>query len=171
MIRKVLLGLCALAASMTVLASSAGSVIPPQGKIGHNQYFEGLVNGQTGVTSPAVIQMACFGPIRPGQTGHPLAGQTVEVLLPEVILASDGFTGPTANRIIAFFNAPPPPPVNPSKAKGSVTFRRYGTPLAIPTSLVLPCAGTGNVYFVPFPASPIGPARDAVVPVAYEGQP
>lgn len=170
MVRKTLLTIFAICSSLAVAGASAGAVIPPQGKIGHNQYFVGLVNGQNGLASPAVIKMACFGAIRPGQMGHPLAGQSVEVLQPEVIVTR-GFTGPTADRILAFFNAPPPAPVAAPPPSSPVTFRRYGVAKAIPTSLLLPCAGTGNVYFVPFPASPIGAARDTVVPVTYVGQP
>jgi hypothetical protein len=167
--RKLLiLGAGLVVASSAAVATGAGAAIPPQGKIGPNQYFSASVNGQLGIGMPATIQMACFGPLRTGQTGHPLKGQTVEVFRPEVIVSHEGFTGPTAHSISAFFNAPPPSPVT---AAGNVTFTRYAVPKKIPTSLVLPCSGTGNVYFVPFPSSPIGPAMDAVVPVNYVGQP
>ena len=164
----VILGASLVVASSAALTSVAGATIPPQGKIGPNQYFSASVNGQLGIGSPATIQMACFGPLRPGQTGHPMGGQTVEVFRPEVIVAHEGFTGPIAHSISAFFNGPPP---SPATAAGAVTFTRYAVSKKIPTSLVLPCAGTGNVYFVPFPKTPIGPAMDAVVPVTYVGQP
>ena len=160
-----------IACSSAILAAPAEAAIPPQGKVGPNQSFTGLINGHTGIGTPVTIRMACFGAIRPGQTGHPMAGQTVEVLLPEVITTNDGFTGPSANRISTFFNAPPPSPAATPPTTGTVTFRRYAAPKAIPTSLLLPCAGQGNVYFVPFPSSPLGPAKDAVVPVSYVGQP
>jgi len=166
--KLVILGASLVVASSAALTSGAGAAIPPQGKIGPNQYFSASVNGQLGIGPPATIQMACFGPLRPGQTGHPMAGQTVEVFRPEVIVAHEGFTGPNAHSISAFFNGPPP---SPATAAGNVTFTRYGVSKKIPTSLVLPCAGTGNVYFVPFPKTPIGPAMDAVVPVTYVGQP
>jgi len=166
--KLVILGACLVVASSLALASGAGAAVPPQGKIRPNQYFSASVNGQLGIGSPATIQMACFGPIRPGQTGHPMAGQTVEVFRPEVIDAHNGFTGPNGHSISVFFNAPPP---SPATAAGAVTFTRYAVSKKIPTSLVLPCAGTGNVYFIPFPKTPIGPAMDAVVPVAYVGQP
>jgi hypothetical protein len=164
----VILGASLVVASPAALASAAGAAIPPQGKIGPNQYFSASVNGQLGIGASATIQMACFGPLRPGQTGHPMAGQTVEVFRTEVIVAHEGFTGPNAHSISAFFNAPPP---SPATAAGNVTFTRYAVPKKIPTSLVLPCSGTGNVYFVPFPKTPTGPAMDAAVPVAYVGQP
>ena len=171
MIRKLLLGLSALSASTVVLGPAAGATVPPQGKIGPSQSFAASVNGQTGIASPAVIEMRCFGPIRPGQMGHPLGGQHVEVYRPEVILSHNGFTGPNANSITAFFNAPPPSPLTTPPVVMPVTFTRYGVPRSIPTSLLLPCAGKGNVYFVPLPMSPLGPARDAVVPVSYVSQP
>lgn len=166
--KLMILGASLVIASSAALTSGAGAAIPPQGKIGPNQYFSASVNGQQGIGTPATILMACFGPWRPGQTGHPVGGQTVEVYRPEVIVAHQGFTGPNAHTISAFFNAPPPAPAT---ATGNLTFTRYLAPRAIPTSLVLPCAGSGNVYFIPFPRSPIGPAMDAVVPVTYVGQP
>jgi hypothetical protein len=55
-----------------VTAAPASAAIIDPAVIGPNQYFSGVVNGHTG---HATINMACFGPIRPGQTGHPLAGQ------------------------------------------------------------------------------------------------
>ena len=171
MIRKLALGVCALSASMVVVATSAGGAVPPQGKVGPNQEFAASVNGQLGIGAPAAIRMACVGPILQGQTGHPLPGQTVKVFRPEVIVTNNGFTGPSAHEITAFFNAPPPSPAAVPPSLGNVTFHRYAVPQAIPTSLVLPCGGKGNVYFVPLPKSPLGPARDAVVPVTYVGQP
>jgi len=166
--KLVFLGAILVVASSATLTSGAGAVIPPQGKIGPNQYFSASVNGQLGIGAPATIRMACFGPSRPGQTGHPIAGQTVEVFRPEVLVTHEGFTGPNASSISAFFNAPPP---SPATAAGNVSFTRYAVLKKIPTSLVLPCFGRGNVYFVPFPRTPLGPAMDAVVPVAYVGQP
>lgn len=62
-----------------------GVVIPalPAGAantVGPDQFFTGVVNGVPGNTIvPITIRMACFGPIRPGQTGHPMAGQTLAV--------------------------------------------------------------------------------------------
>lgn len=145
---------------------SAGAAIPTQGTVGPNQYFGGLVNGHNGVTTPAPIRMACFGPIRPGQKGHPMAGQSVEVFRPEVIvIRHSGFTGENANRIVASFG--PSPSATP--VANTVTFKKYGVNKPIPTSLLLPCAGTGTVSFAPLPASPKSHA--ATVRVSYIGQP
>jgi hypothetical protein len=170
-VSKILLGLCAAATATVAIAivPSAGAVARSHEKIGPNQGFVATVNGQTGVVQPAVIQMACFGPILPGQTGHPLAGQTAEVFRSEAAGANTGLTGPTATYIQAFFGAPPPSPA--ASAPGNDVFTHYGVPDAVATSLQLPCSGTGNVYFVPLPMTPIGPVRIASVRVAYVGQP
>ena len=173
----VVLGVVALGAAVLLPAGPVAGAGPPgHGRVGHNQRFVASVNGATGVAVPATIRMGCFGPLVPGQSGHPLAGQFVEVYRPQVIVAGLGFTGPTATTIQAFFGAPPPSPMSPAEAgagagAGAVAFSRYGIRKAIPTSLTLPCAGTGNVYFVPLPRTPLGPASDAVVHVAYVGQP
>ena len=150
---------------MIALAAAPAAAQPPfGGPIGPNQVFGGLVNGSTGDPTPATIRMGCFGPVRPGQTGHPLAGQTVEVFRPEVIMGHFGFTGSAANSIEALFGPPPPAPASPG-----VVLHSYGVAMAIPTSLTLPCFGDGQVSFVPLPNSPT--ARTAVVPVRFVGQP
>lgn len=132
-------------------------------QIGPNQSFQGLVNGRSG---PVGVRMACFGAVRPGQTGHPMAGQTVTVS-PAVAVSgsfggSIGFTGSKANSIVVVFG-----PLA-SSATNTLTFTSYGT-MPVPTSFVLPCFGSGSVTFVPKPTSPT--ARSASVSVSYVGQP
>src|ERR1700730_2695774 len=62
-----------------------------------DQRFEGLVNGgHDNVT----LFMSCFGPIQPGQTGHPIGGQTLEV---KTGRSFSGFTGSTGMAIVARF--------------------------------------------------------------------
>ena len=159
------LGLALLAG--TVLAFPAGAA----SNVGPKQYFTGVINGRDGNTTvPIVIRMACFGAIRPGETGHPMGGQTLavhELFPPTATAGSLGFTG-NDFEIGVFFNAPPP-----VASSGSVTatpvFRRYDVSKPLPTSLTLPCFGTGTVYFVPIPVIP--PSRAATVPVAFVGQP
>ena len=170
MVRRILVGVGAVVAATAMVIASAGAAVPPQGKIGPHQVFGGLVNGRNGIGTPAPIRMACFGPIRPGQTGHPMAGQTVEVFRPEAILGHFGNTGARATSIVAFFGPPPPTPAPATPGASTVTFYRYGVVKAIPTSVVLPCAGTGTVFFVPLPMSP-PTSRAATVRVAYIGQP
>jgi hypothetical protein len=165
------LGLGAASAIALALLTSTTAGAEMQGNVGPNQTFVATVNGQSGLFTPAVIRMACSGPAMPGRTGHPMPGQLVEVLRPEPIVASTGLTGPTATYIQAFFGAPPPAPVGPPAGSGSDVFTRYGVPEALSTSLLLPCGGRGNVYFVPLPKTPLGPGRMATVRVSYVGQP
>src|SRR5262249_54022980 len=144
---------------LTAAPAGADPIIDPA-PIGPNQYFYGLVNDHAG---QATIQMGCFGPIRPGQTGHPLAGQTVKVLPAPAPTTSDlGFTGSAAHAI-------PVPFPTPTVANTRVVLRDYAVSAPIPTSLILPCAGNGTVAFVPDPTSPT--AHTATVTVTFVGQP
>jgi hypothetical protein len=150
-----------------VWAMPAGAASP----VGPKQYFTGVINGHDGNTViPIAIRMACFGPILPGETGHPMAGQTLAVhqLFPPTATAGSlGFTG-TDSEIGVFFNAPPPV-ASSGAVTATPTFRRYDVSKPLSTSLTLPCAGTGAVYFVPIPVIP--PSRAATVPVTFVGQP
>ena len=129
-------------------------------KVGPHQFFAGSVNGSLGTPTPAIIEVVCPGPSN--LTGHPLSGQTVEVGLAISTTSSSGYTGNGARSIGVFFGPPPPSKVGP----GQVIFTRYGVPKAIPTSLNLPCGGTGVVTFVPFPESP-PTSRSESVAVEY----
>jgi hypothetical protein len=162
---RCVIGMAVVAAVSLGLSGVASA--QPSSRVGPDQAFRALVNGHSGYPAPVTINMACFGPSQPGQTGHPTAGQSVTVLLGAATVSQAGFTGPNATSIGVFFG--PPPPASRSGA-GPVTFTRYGVPKAIPTSLVLPCSGTGRVTFVPLPMSP-PTSRAAVVPVRFVGQP
>jgi hypothetical protein len=152
-----LLGAC-LALAWAIPATAGAATHP---KVGAHQYFEGLVNGSLGTTGrPALIKVVCPGP--DGRTGHPLGKQTLEVELSKAVLAGSGYTGNDATSISAFFGAPPPTAAGP----GAVSFTRYGVAKAIPTSLELPCSGSGHVTFVPFPESP-PTSRSASVAVEF----
>ncbi len=151
-------------------ASPAGAI--GHGRVGPMQYFTGVINGTDGNTAnPITIEMACFGPLHPGQTGHPLKGQTLAVhqlFPPGPATGSVGNTGDDSE-IGAFFNAPPPAG-SPSRAAASTSvFLRYDKPRRLPTSVTLPCSGTGTVWFVPIPVVP--PSSAASVPVRFAGQP
>lgn len=162
------------------LSLSAGPALAgPRPRVGPHQSFDGLVNGHRGNAAvPVVVFVACAGPIRPGETGHPVAGQTVEILPAAAARAHSGSTGDAATSIEAFFGAPPPAGAHTpakSRATGSrstdtVTFHRYALVRPIPPSIELPCSGTGQVTFVPFPRTP-PTSRPAIVPVVYVGQP
>src|SRR5579864_6920914 len=114
------------------LAACVATALPASaGRVGPNQYFTGVINGHDGNTTiPIVIRMACFGPIKPGETGHPEAGQTVAVhqLFPPAT-SSLGYTG-NDSEIGAFFNAPPP--AGAPVAASTPIFKRYDRAQALP---------------------------------------
>lgn len=159
------------ATAMFVLAPAAVAAASPVQDpipIGPNQFFSGLVNGSTGLAAPAEIMTDCFGPIQPGQTGHPLPGQTVEVELASAPVSTGdvGYTG-SARSITAYLAWPYPTATTPPELVA--TFGSYYVPQPIPVTLTVPCAGTGAVSFVPTPDSNTG--RTATVRVTFVGQP
>jgi len=155
---------------LVILATAAGALpASAAGSVGPKQYFTGVINGHDGNTAiPITIRMACFGPVHPGQTGHPMGGQTLAVhqLFPPSTGGSLGYTGQD-REIGAFFNAPPP--TGARTGTGTPVFTRYDKAQPLPTSLTLPCGGTGTVWFTPIPVVP--PSRSATVPVRFVGQP
>jgi hypothetical protein len=140
------------------------------GKVASEQYFTGVINGTDGNTAtPITIKMACVGPLTPGQTGHPVRGQTLAVhqlFPPTPAPGSLGYTG-DGSEIGVFFHSPPPARSN-ARAPKTPTFVRYDRQRRLSTSLTLPCAGTGTVWFSPFPAVP--PSISASVPVQFVSQ-
>lgn len=143
------------------LARTAPSPIRP------NQQFIGLVNGSSGHAAPVTVLVACPGPLLPGETGHPLPGQTLEVVQPEVIVGNFGNTGPQGSSVRVFFGPPPPAGTPTAPAAGSdLVFQHYNVVKPIPRSLNLPCSGTSTAVFLPMPyGQPI--ARPALVPVTF----
>jgi len=157
----------AVAGGIGAFGPASASATVSQGRIEPKQHFTATVNGHTGHPNRVTIWMACFGPIRPGQTGHPFKGQTVAVTHVRLGGTNVGYTGPRGNSIGAFFGAPPP--AAPSSSSPSyILFKSYGR-LPIPTSMNLPCAGSGTVSFVPLPLNP--GSQDVPVPVSFVGQP
>jgi hypothetical protein len=142
---RTMLTVGALAAVLVVAVPGAAAAAPS--KIGPNQHFAGFVNGQS---SDATIYVVCSGPS--GQTGHVAGGQTLSV---RKAACGPGFTGPFS-QIYAWVVPPPggPPPTQ-------VTFTRYGT-MGMPTSLTVPCGGTGKVEFSSCPY--LAPCADGWVP-------
>lgn len=166
---SLILGLTVAACAATGLPAVASQA--QAGTVGPRQYFTGVINGKDGNTTvPITIMMACAGPVKPGETGHPLAGQTLAVhqLFPPAPAVSLGKTG-NDSRIGVFFGAPPPGAPGARAAAGTPVFTRYGVTKPLPTSVTLPCSGTGTVYFTPIPVVP--PSQSATVPVRYVGQP
>ena len=135
------------------IPSAAASVDPAP--IGPNQFFTGQVNG---ASANSVIRVVCPGPVTVGQTGHPVSGQTVDVLPgASSTSAGVGYTGAGADHIVVNFDS--------ASTSAPVTLDKYAVRAAIPTTLSLPCSGTGKVDFVPAPASTT--AQTATVSVSY----
>jgi len=111
--------------------------------IGPHQTFFGLVNGSP--TAPK-IKVACPEAVRPHEMGHPVSGQTIAVRSPAPSTIPTGSTGTRATTIVAQFATPS------ATAASSVVFTRYGSK-AIPTTLLLPCVGSGTLVFSPVPTS------------------
>lgn len=132
--------------------------------IGPNQHFAADVNGHT--TSPAPVNMACFGPVYPGETGHPMAGNYVEVLPAPTSTAVPGYTGSLGDAVSVsiIYDEGDLVVVVPI---GTIT--AYNTPLVIPTSDVFPCYGSGTAVFNPEPTS--ATARSVDLTVNFIGQP
>jgi hypothetical protein len=144
----------ALSATVLGVSASAAAVVDPA-PIGAHQWFTGQVNG---AASNAVIKVVCPGPATPGQSGHPVSGQTVDVLPASgPATTGTGYTGEAADHIAVGFGTP--------AATGPTTLSSYAVKAAIPTSILLPCSGTGKVAFVPAPTSPT--AVTATVTVTY----
>ncbi len=156
--------------AMTAAARTAGAAH----KVGPGQYFTGVINGTNGNTAiPIPIQMACFGPVKPGATGHPMGGQTLAVhqLFPPSVTGTLGRTG-NDSTIGVFFGAPPPSARHGAGARAvskTISFVHYDRTKGLPTSLTLPCDGTGTVWFVPIPVVP--PSQATAVPVEFASQP
>jgi len=123
------------------LASPAQAVA-----VGPGQYFTGEVFGPSTSSNQSVIDVACAGV---ATVGHPLAGQTVEVnlLLPPVNTTA-GYTGSEAVEIDTSL----------IYAEGTLsadvpiaTFTQYFVKSPIPTSITVPCSGSGVMRFSPYP--------------------
>jgi hypothetical protein len=121
----------ALVASVALLGSAAEAQTP----IGPGEHFIGLVNGSNDLP---VVHTVCPGPWWPGRTGPVAGGQSMSVAR---VADGAGYTG-LFNRIYAWFD-----PADPTTVPTQIKFRRYGTPRSIPTSIRVPCDGTGKVTF------------------------
>ena len=91
-------GLIAVAMGLSLAATASASVgtqdpVP----IGPNQYFRGFINNHP--PGAAVITVICPGPVN---TGHPAAGQKIEVRTAQPTSTFDiGFTGSAGRKITA----------------------------------------------------------------------
>ncbi len=154
--RLAVLGAAALltAGGSGIAAAAVQDPVP----VGPQQFFSGMVNGEN---SPASIRTDCVGPVVAGQTGHPVSGQYVEAVLGDGTTTQSGYTGASAHSLEVLLGAAP----SSTTVEVIGSTGNYFVPLAIPTTLTVPCGGTGQVTFVPQPTSPT--ADPATVTVSF----
>jgi len=87
-------------------------------------------------------------------------GGKIAVEPPSTVAGTSGYTGSHGVSVVATFVVP----VDTSATSSALTFTQYGS-RSIPTSLVLPCSGSGAVVFSPEPQSKT--AQDVAVSVTY----
>ena len=126
------------AVSITIMALViAGPPVSAQPRIGSNQQFSGSVNG---TRTSAVVYTVCAGPASAGRTGPVAGGQTLAVVRRRT---GEGYTGPFS-QIYAWFV---PQSAGTTTAPAEVKFHSYKRRRPIPTSVQVPCDGTGMVEF------------------------
>lgn len=155
----------AIASAVMLVASGvlAAPAMADGGQVGPKQYFHGEFFGLTSATTPDVIHVACAGP---ASTGHPVAGQYVAAhqFFPPTT-TTYGYTGNFGTEIDVnlIWSSGTVTVVTPTFA--TLTF--YDTNAEIPTSLTVPCSGTGVVDFTPR-ADPDGSGITSKVNVTFE---
>jgi hypothetical protein len=128
---------CAAVAMAVAVFAFAGAPAGAQQPIGPNQHFAGRVNG---ARTSAVVYTVCAGPIWAGRTGPVAGGQTLSVVRAR---RGHGYTG-LFTQIYAWFV---PHSAATTTAPPQLKFTSYNAPQAIPTSVEVPCDGTGQVEF------------------------
>jgi len=123
------------AAAVAVFAL-AGSPAGAQQQIGPHQHFAGRVNG---ARTSAVVYTVCAVPVGAGRTGPVAGGQTLSVVR---ATRGHGYTG-LFSQIYAWFV----PQSGATTAPTQLKFTSYNAPQGIPTSVKVPCDGTGQVEF------------------------
>ncbi|MBR7835682.1 hypothetical protein KDL01_20570 [Actinospica durhamensis] len=148
--------LAGLATVVLTGSTALAAVSPAQDPVavGPGQYFTATING---TSADPVIKVVCLGPIVAGETGHPLADQYLEVQLAPTSSTVVGYTGSAADSIDVLFAS--------ASSTSVLTLTAYYVPVEIPTTLELPCGGTGTVTFAPAPTSPT--ARNLTLAVSY----
>jgi hypothetical protein len=139
------------AIASAVMLIAGGAIATPamadSGQVGPKQYFDGEVFSLTSASALDVIQVACAGP---ATTGHPIAGQYVAAhqFFPPVT-TTYGYTGNFGTEIDVnlIYSVGTITVVTPTFA----TLTYYDTNAEIPTSLTVPCSGTGVLEFTPSP--------------------
>jgi hypothetical protein len=122
-------------AVVLVLPTATGTAVA-QKAIGPNQHFVGLVNGSK---ANAEVRVVCGGPIYSGRTGPVAGGQSMAVAR---VANGGGYTGPY-HAVYAWFVPASASSTPPTQLK----FTAYGVSQSIPTSIQVPCGGSGQVEF------------------------
>jgi hypothetical protein len=130
------IGAVATAVAVAVFAL-AGAPAGAQQPIGPHQHFAGRVNG---TRTSAVVYTVCAGPVVAGRAGPVAGGQTLSVVR---ATRGHGYTG-LFSQIYAWFV---PQSATTTTAPVQLKFTSYNAPQAIPTSVEVPCEGTGQVEF------------------------
>jgi hypothetical protein len=142
------LPLAAAAAALLAASAPAAAFVPVPTPIGPGQGFIPLVNGQS---TNSTVLVDC----PTGGSGYPAPGQTLAVKQASPAgTQAPGLTGTAADSIEVGTGDP---------GTGGVPLRLYDRPVAIPTTLVVPCGGTGLFTFVPVPDSPTATAASVKV--------
>ncbi len=103
--------------------------------IGPNQHFSGVVDGKRG---SAVVETVCAGPVWAGRTGPVVSGQTLAVRRARKGSGSTGLFSQIYARFV---------PQKGGTTPTQLRFDSYKEPRAIPSSVRVPCEGTGQVEF------------------------
>jgi hypothetical protein len=156
-VSRIAIASAAVAVAGGVLAVPA---VAQAGTVGPKQYFYGEVFAVASSTAHNVIHVACAGP---ASTGHPVSGQSVAVhqIFPPTTTA--GYTGNFGTEIDTSL----------AWSQGTITvvtpiatFTSYDDPAPIPTSITVPCSGSGVLNFSPYP-DPDGTGRSSDVNVTF----
>jgi hypothetical protein len=154
------------AIASAVMLVAGGALAAPAmasgGPVGPKQYFYGEFLGLTSSTASNVIRVACAGP---ATTGHPVAGQYLAAHQFYPPATTSGYTGNHATEIDVnlIYSVGTITVVTPTFA----TLLYYDTKSEIPTSLTVPCNGTGVLDFTPSP-DPDGSGITSSVDVTFE---
>jgi hypothetical protein len=155
-----------IAIASAVMMVAGGALAAPamadSGQVGPKQYFYGEVFGLSSVAASNVIEVACAGP---ETTGHPAAGQYVAAhqIFPPVTTTT-GYTGNDGTEIDVslIYSVGTITVLTPTFA----TLLYYDQKVEIPTSLTVPCNGSGVLDFTPSP-DPDGSGRVSGVGVTF----
>jgi hypothetical protein len=152
-------------ASAVMLVAGAALAAPAMangGQVGPRQYFDGEVFGLSSASTPDVIEVVCAGV---ATTGHPAAGQYVAAhqFFPPVT-TTYGYTGNFGTEIDVTLTWSVGTITTLTPVFAELTF--YDTRAEIPTSLTLPCGGSGVATFTPS-SDPDGSGKASKVNVTF----